>query len=378
VAEPAFVVFADDWGRHPSSCQHLFRHLLPRHPTWWVNTIGMRPPRLDRATLQRVLEKMRQWLRRGPPPAALPPNLHVSNPRMWPWFRTSLDRRINRGLLARHLKRLTRSLPAPPVAVTTIPVVADLVSLFPAWRWVYYCVDDFGEWPGVDGEPMKRMEVRLIRECHTIVTVSQPLRERVAALGRSSQLLTHGVDLGHWAGGADDPFPEAAGLERPLVVFWGVTDRRTDVAWVRALAGGLGGGTVLLVGPQADPDPALLQTPRVAALPPVPYERLPALARQAAVLVMPYADLPVTRAMQPLKLKEYLATLKPAVARDLPASRDWADCLDLASTPDEFVALVRQRIETGLPAEQRAARRRLQSESWEEKARQFEAWALGG
>ena len=66
------------------------------------------------------------------------------------------------------------------------------------------------------------------------------------------------------------------------------------------------------------------------ALPPVPYEELPSLAARATVLVMPYADLPVTRAMQPLKLKEYLATGKPVVVRALPATGPWADCLDAA------------------------------------------------
>src|SRR5436309_6820677 len=130
----AFIVFADDWGRHPSSCQHLFRRLLPRHRTLWVNTIGMRRPRLDLATLRRGLEKLLHWGRRpSGPERELPPNLSVSNPRMWPWFSTPLDRRLNRWVLARHLRRLARQLPAPPVVVTTVPVVADLVSVFPEW-----------------------------------------------------------------------------------------------------------------------------------------------------------------------------------------------------------------------------------------------------
>ena len=28
----SLLVFADDWGRHPSSCQHLVRELLPLLP----------------------------------------------------------------------------------------------------------------------------------------------------------------------------------------------------------------------------------------------------------------------------------------------------------------------------------------------------------
>jgi len=78
--------------------------------------------------------------------------------------------------------------------------------------------------------------------------------------------------------------------------------------------------------------------------------------------------------MQPLKLKEYLATGRPVVVRDLPATREWADALDLADTPEAFSAAVRRRIATGLPAGQRGARARLAGESWTAKARAFEHW----
>src|SRR5262249_37323525 len=104
---------------------------------------------------------------------------------------------------------------------------------------------------------------------------------------------------------------------------------------------------------------------------------LPHLAREAAVLIMPYADLPVTRAMQPLKLKEYLATGRPAVVRDLPANQEWDDCLDLAATPQSFSDAVRRRLGTGLPEEQRRARARLATETWAKKACLFERSAFG-
>ena len=134
--------------------------------------------------------------------------------------------------------------------------------------------------------------------------------------------------------------------------------------------------TVVLVGPEADPDPALEGIDRVKRLPGVPYEQLPHLAREADVLIMPYADLPVTRAMQPLKMTEYLATGKPAVVRDLPAARPWSDAMDLAATPEEFAQAVRRRLEEGICPGQIEARRRLEREGWAEKARQFERMAL--
>jgi hypothetical protein len=166
--------------------------------------------------------------------------------------------------------------------------------------------------------------------------------------------------------------PALEGLERPQVVFWGVVDRRMDVSVVTRLAADLRRGTVLLVGPADEHDPALDRTARVVRLPSLPFAQLPSLAAAAQVLVMPYADLPVTRAIQPLKLKEYLATGRPAVVRDLPATRGWVDCLDLADTPEAFSRAVRLRLETGLPDAQRAARARLAAESWVAKARTFE------
>ncbi len=378
--DPApLVVFSDDWGRHPSSCQHLVAHLLPTRPVLWVNTIGTRPPRLDLATLRRAAEKFRQW-GRPKPPAATGAAPRVLNPRMWPSFRTRFARGLNRRFIGRALRGAVAELPVPPVVVTTLPVTADLVGEFPAVRWVYYCVDDFGVWPGLDGRTMRTMEAELVGKVDAAVAVSETLQEHLAKFGRPSHLLTHGVDLAHFRrvpAALPDSLRGLDALAGPLVVFWGVIDRRMDVEFVRGLAGSLEAGTVLLVGPQDDPDPALFALPRVTTLPPVPYADLPALAARAAVLVMPYADLPVTRAMQPLKLKEYLATGKPVVVRDLPATRPWADCLDVAGTPDAFAAAVRERLAGGVPAAQTAARARLEDEGWAAKAARFAGW-LGG
>lgn len=374
---PALLVFSDDWGRHPSSCQHLVRRLLEEYRVWWVNTIGMRPPGLDPATLRRGWEKLRHWFRPGSDSTALPTNLRVLNPPMWPWFTRPRDRWINRKLLLRQLVPRVTSCDRPVVAVTTLPLVAELIEELPVVRWVYYCVDDFSQWPGVDQVAVEEMEEQLVRRADVLISASRTLQDRLAGLGRPSYLLTHGVDLDHWTGTADsDSRAPWEGLERPLVVFWGLIDRRMDVDFVHRLAGDVSRGTILLVGPEADPDPALYRAGRVARLPGIPYEELPALAHAAAVLVMPYADLPVTRAMQPLKLTEYLATGRPVVVRDLPAAADWADALDTASTAEEFSRAVVRRLATGLPESQATARGRLQYESWAEKARQFQRLAL--
>jgi glycosyltransferase involved in cell wall biosynthesis len=387
------IVFSDDWGRHPSSCQHLISKLLDRRGVTWVNTIGTRPPRLDRSTLTRGLGKLRSWLPpsggRKPPVPETPQGAyarsggkpHVLNPKMWPSFRGRFARALNRRLLTRALDPVAGAMPAAPVVVTTLPLVADLVGRFRAARWVYYCVDDFAAWPGLDGRTLHDMEAELLPKVDAVVAVSETLQAHLAKLGKPSHLLTHGVDLDFWQDYAGHDLPPWLGKLRefggPLVVYWGVIDRRLDAALLRRLGESMAEGTILLVGPQDNPDPELLKSPRVRTFPPIPFAELPALAARAAVLVAPYADLPVTRAMQPLKLKEYMATGKPVVVRELPATVEWADCVDVVDTPEEFARAVLLRLRDGVPGSQKQARKRLESEGWAAKAEQFEKWADG-
>ena len=64
---PPLVVFGDDWGRHVSSMQHLFRHLIPTRPVVWVNGIGHRAPSLTGTDVRRGWEKLGKIVRRTDP-----------------------------------------------------------------------------------------------------------------------------------------------------------------------------------------------------------------------------------------------------------------------------------------------------------------------
>lgn len=297
-------------------------------------------------------------------------SIRVLNPRMWPWFTRKFDRWLNRRLLRRQLKPIVQSMPDMPVAITTIPIVADLMPHLPVRQWVYYCVDDFSQWPGLDRRTLRRMERLLVERADVIIAASETLRDRIESLGRSAELLTHGTDLDFWQEAI--PHPQLTELPGPLAVFWGVIDRRMDFDFLRHLSNAMRAGTIVLVGPEQEADPRIGTLPNVRRVGAIPFAELPSVAAAASVLIMPYADLPVTRAMQPLKLKEYLATGKPVVVRDLPATREWSDCLDAVDDPSLFAERVKLRITGGLPPAQCDARRRLSAESWDLKADRFE------
>lgn len=368
------LVFSDDWGRHISSSQHLIRELLPRYRVSWINTIGTRRPSLSFYSIHRASQKMMSWV--GPQAAADEDDLRVLDPIMWPSYRGRLARRLNRWLLAQAL-RPTLVNDARRIGITTVPVVADLVGVLAVERWVYYCVDDLSQWPGLDRVSLEALENDLVRSVDVIVAASETLVQRISSMGRSASLLTHGVDIERWSGVSGGLLPQFEHLPRPLVVFWGLVDRRLQVEWLDLLSEYLSSGSIVLVGPMNDPDPAIGAISKVVRTGPLDYEDLPQVADLASVLIMPYADLPATRAMQPLKLKEYLATGKPCVVSALPAVHEWRDACDVVASAEEFSLRVLARLQTGLPSAQADARARLSDESWQQKARNFEAILLG-
>ena len=380
------LVFSDDWGRHPSSCQHLIRELLPTREVLWVNTIGTRPPRFDLRTAQRVIEKLKHWsgaasqpqVRSDQPshPALAP---EILSPRMWPSFASLPARKLNQAMLTRALTPAIRRMAQAPVAITTLPIVADLVGQLPVAKWIYYCVDDFSVWPGYDGKTMGAMERELVPRMHDTVAASEALADGLRPLGASPTLITHGVDLSRWSGQPDQghsALPEFEGLEGPYIVFWGVIDRRMDTEWVAGLSEALQSqhrpGTIVFFGPHEDPDPRLRELPRVSLRGAVSFERLAHIAAHSSVLIMPYQDMPATRAMQPLKLKEYLASGLPVVVRNLPATQPWSDACDVCDASEAFIRSVLMRLDSGTSEEQAHARQRLTFESWIAKAELLE------
>ena len=370
------LVFSDDWGRHPSSCQHIVKRLLGEFDVSWVNTIGMRAPQLGLSTLTRGVEKLGHWLRRpvgsNSDNGQLSPKMY--SPIMWPWFRNSFDRGLNRRLVVRHL----RNCRGTPYGVSTIPIVADIMPNLDVGSWTYYCVDDWSTWVGLDHKPLAKMEIDVLEQSDQIISASKTLQDRLRGLGYDSQLLTHGVDISHWSG---PPISDAVDflrdVERPIVVQWGMINRNLDVDALANLGNRMTRGTIVLVGPSLDVDPDVDRIDRLQRFPKIPYTHLPTLAREASVLLMAYQANEGTVASQPLKLKEYMATGKAVVARRIPATEEWTDAVDLYETPEEFGDHVLERLSSGTTVQQCRGRERLADETWEKKAELFSTIVTG-
>lgn len=378
------IVFADDWGRHPSSSQHLIRELLPHYPTLWVNTVGTRRPSLSSRDIKRGIQKLWSYIDSDGSinvnDKGLPDNLTVVDPLMYPGFRRAWQRRFNTNRVAKAIQ--PNLIPdCRHVVITTLPVTADLLGKLKVDRWLYYCVDNYAQWPGTDSFVMQLMEEELVPKADAVACVSEVLQQRAVGMGADQpSLIQHGVNTSIWQTPATDSVLNARwpSDDQHIALFWGLIDERMDRQWVNALVDQQR-CRVVFAGPVQDNWLISVINPKAIYVGPIEHRWLPAHAASAQVLIMPYIDAPVTHAMQPLKLKEYLATMKPVVVRDLPSTRQWADCCDLATTSEEFVHVVEKRLKTGTPAEQIEARkRRLADESWTAKAAQLAAFINAG
>jgi hypothetical protein len=189
------LIFGEDWGGLPSSTQHLVRHLIERgHRVLWVNSIGLRRPRLSDAG--RVIRKVGAALR-APKPNQAPKDqiapTAILNPLAPPAPSGRLERSVARLMLGRQVKQaMARIGMERPILWTSLPSAAILLGACGERAVVYYCGDDFGDLVGVDHASVLAMEQELARSADLVLAASPTLTQRFAGL--NAETIPHGVD----------------------------------------------------------------------------------------------------------------------------------------------------------------------------------------
>jgi hypothetical protein len=108
-----------------------------------------------------------------------------------------------------------------------------------------------------------------------------------------------------------------------------------------------------MIGPVEGTAPAL---PRLVVEPPWPHEALAAAVADAHALLLPFRVDALTRAVDPVKLYEYIALGKPILAAHWPALDRFAPFVTFYRSASELAALVRARALPSPPdADERAA-----------------------
>jgi len=369
-----FIVFSDDWGRHPFSCMHIMKRFLPQNRILWVNTVGMRLPKLSFYDLYRSIEKMGSWFGRSTSREELPANLTVISPVTIPFNNHSSVRRFNRLSVIRAVrKEMIRLRIKEPLFLTTLPTANDYVGAFNEVVDVYYCVDEYSKWPGALKEMLERMESDLIRKVDLIVATSEELQRANRSESCPTYLLTHGVDTEHFNKAKNlVPHPLFDTLKKPVIGYFGLIDGHVDLGLLEFLMKEKPEWSFIFIGPVKVDIDNLKRHKNANFFPPVSYLDLPKYLAGLDVCILPYKVNELTRYSNPLKLKECLAAGKPVVSTALPEVMKLKEAVRVALGKEEFLVQVSDALTR--PFNRTCAEKVLQGEDWSIKAEKMSGY----
>lgn len=336
----SMCVFGEDWGAHPSSTQHLMTHLSRTHEVLWINSIGLRSPRLSRDDLGRLWRKGRAiWSgdrnghRQGNVATAPFP---VTTVKAIPAYGSGWSEAINRRLIRASLAPRLATFSQAPLLWTSLPSALPAVGHCGEKGVVYYCGDDFSALAGVDHAAIAKMENKLVERADLLLVASERLADKFARFNPVT--LPHGVDVELFA----TPAPRATDLpDSPRIAgFYGSLASWIDVELLAGVARRLPQWQFVLVG-NINTDVSLLSAlSNVHLLGARPHSALPGYVQHWQASLLPFRDCEQIRACNPLKLREYLAAGAPLVATPFPALEPYRSVIAIAEGVDAFAAAI--------------------------------------
>ncbi len=367
-----FIVFSDDWGRHPFSCQHIMKHFLNNNNRIiWVNTIGMRKPKLTIYDMVRSVEKLRSWV--SSHNGNIQENLIILSPFMIPYNNIRFIRTLNRTFVIRNVRNEMEKLSfKSPILITTLPNASDYVGAFEEIMDVYYCVDEFSEWPGVEKDLVKEMEDKLIRKTDLVFVTSDELYRTKKSKSHSTFLLSHGVDYEHFKMCSlykVNNVDFIQNIKTPIIGYYGLFDERVDLEILEYILKIHPEWSIVIIGKVIADIKSLKKYPNLYLLGSISYENLPSYVSYFDVCILPYKVNSLTKNINPLKLREYIATGKPIISSALPEVEKYSHVVDIASGKEAFL----KTIELALTDEGNVIERQktVMDESWSKKAEEM-------
>ena len=368
---PVIICFAGDiWDGRPHSRHYLMRRLAGRYEVLWVDGAFIRSlSKLDRRAWIGLFRKLRRVSLR-----TVEPHLHVLNPLPVPPA-GRLGRRLRLASLRLQIRLALRrlGLAGERLVWFSLPNVAPLAGRLGEHASLFYYQDRYHEFPNVDRAQLEADISALAHHCDVSVASAAALADDLRALGADPVVVRHGVEVERFAGEHDVP-EDVAAFERPLVGYVGRVGDHMWMECVAAAADRLERGTVVLVG-ETSTDVSVLRHPRIELLGHRPPDSMPAYVNAFDCCLIPFVIDPLTEAVNPIKLREYLAAGRPVAATAMPEVLPYGDVVSVAADPAQFAeAVIAILNDSGSDTPEARARRRARvaDESWDAAAARIE------
>lgn len=367
-----------DWWYHNRGHYDLqmMREFSANVPVLYVNSIGMRPPKVGEGAMffKRIKRKLKS-LSRGL--VHVRNNFSVFSPATLPGGgRGAFASWIARQALTVQVKFAARRCgirkPLVWVACPTAETVTD--ALNPAMV-IYQRTDRFEDFAGVDPKRIKQFDQNLKRKAQMVLFCARELYEAEKSQNSGSLFVDHGVDFHHFCQAGiefDERGTEPEDLKQiphPRVGFIGGIDSHTfDPELFVEIVAKLQDVQFVMIGACSLPD-GWCPYENVHFLGQRPYEQVAQYMAASDVLIMPWNQSEWIKACNPVKMKEYLAVGRPVVSTYFPEIDYFSDQIVVARSSDDFSAQIKHLL-LDQPGGTVERRNKVQTHTWSSKAQQ--------
>ncbi|HSB33186.1 MAG TPA: glycosyltransferase [Nitrospirota bacterium] len=245
------------------------------------------------------------------------------------------------------------------------PALSGLLDIVSYAKCVFRIADDNAAFQLVP-DSVKRAEQQLVGKADAVFVTAQSLQERYAWAQEKLHYLPNGVDFDFFRN-SEPPLPkEYETIPGPRVLYVGTIAEWFDMDLLQSAASALLDHSFILIGEPHVNLSALTRMKNVFLLGGRPYKDIPAYMNHADIGIIPFKKSKLVDAINPVKLYEYFACGLPVVATAWKTLEDIKSPALLASSAEEFVALLRR----GLAERERNKQEYLafsRTHSWERR-----------
>ncbi len=359
------IIFNDDWGRFPSTLQHVAKVLMENeNRIFWIGSLGLRQPNLSLADFKRAFQKLGGILNKSDSQKLSTEKIPILiHPFVVPLHDFRFVKKINSYFITKAVKEvLAKHNAVKPILITASPVTDEVIGKLGESCSFYYCVDDYSSMEGAF-KCILPSEKKIIEKTDGVFAVSNVLME-----SRRHKSETHfapqGVNVNHFKK-TSLINEKVSSFKKPVVGFFGLITEWIDLDLILACVKKYPDYTFVLIGKTTRDLSAFLDYKNFVYLGPVDYKVLPSYASVFDVGLIPFEVNPVTVASNPLKLLEYFSLGIPVVTTNLPETKIFADLAYISDNGDEFIKMIKLAVEENSGEKCEARINKAKEYSWE-------------
>lgn len=262
----------------------------------------------------------------------------------------------------------------------TSPLILDFIPLTQLKDKVviYDCMDDFLGFYSENRNlsRLRNLEIRLVKRANQVITSSEYLKKRMISFyhdytDNEPVVINNGISRSLLNGQIPDIqyIQTTSPPELLNLMYIGTIGEWMDFDMMLRVLEKIPDCMFTLVGPAETKVPS---HPRIQCAGTVRHDQLPSYAQTADALVMPFVLNELVRAVDPVKIYEYIYFNKPILAIDYQEMRKFKPFVHLYSEESEFIDFIKKvRSDEIKLYSHKEARHFLESNTWKERCRQI-------